>query len=215
MILVAPPPDFRKTPPLFESWPRHATIVRIFDSTYPPNAFHPGEKPPEIRGRFHFFSKADGGVVAVLYGSDREDGAISETIFHDVPVRGNLRTIQESRLEQLRLVTLKPLRDLKLVQLLGHGLRRLQLRPQDLTDTDSDQYPHTVPWAKALYDVFADLDGLVWMSRQFNAAKSIVLFGDRVPPSELEVTSIPLPLRLGPGRARLERAANQAGVLIV
>ncbi len=53
------------------------------------------------------------------------------------------------------------------------------------------------------------------MARQFNAARAFVLFEDRVKSHDLVVSSPPLPLATGPGRARLEAAANAAGIVIV
>ncbi len=53
------------------------------------------------------------------------------------------------------------------------------------------------------------------MSRQFNAARAIVLFGDRISVGTLEVVAPPLPLRLGRGRDLVDRAANAAGIAIV
>jgi hypothetical protein len=187
----------------------------VFDANYLPNAFNPGADPPEVRGRFHFFSGLDGAIVPILYGSDRGDGAISETVFHDVPLRGSLRTVPESRLDYRSLVTLRPKRELRLAQLLGHGLRRLGIRAANLTDTEAIEYPNTVAWAKEIHATFPDADGLLWMSRQFNAAKALVLFGDRVEDTDLEPVSVPQPLRLGPGRTQVEQAANEAGILII
>jgi len=53
------------------------------------------------------------------------------------------------------------------------------------------------------------------MSRQFNAARALVLFGDRLGAPELDVVIHAVPLRLGPGRTRVDRAANEAGILII
>jgi hypothetical protein len=41
-------------------------------------------------------------------------------------------------------------------------------------------YPDTARWAEALHHQFADVDGLVWMSRQRDRDQALVLFGDRV-----------------------------------
>jgi len=212
--MVPSPPDLRRVTPLFATWRRGAPIVRVFNHDYPPNAFNPGTGGG-VRGRFHFFDDAAGAVVPAMYGSDQDDGAIAETVFHDVPVRGAARVVLESRLTTLSIVTLMPARDLRLVELLGFGLRRLEVRADDLTSTESADYPATVQWAKAFHAAFADVDGLVWMSRQFNAAKAVVLFGDRVAADDLQLLAPPLPLAFGPGRTRVDDAANRAGIAIV
>lgn len=213
--LVPEPPDFSRVTPLYATWSTSQPILRVFNPVRAPTTFNPGLPDPWVHGRFHFFTDGSGAVVPVLYGSDRDDGAISETIFHDIAMEGPSRYVLESRLDGASIVTLHAKRDLTLVELLGHGLRRLGIRAGNLTDTEPAEYDRTVLWAQAVHRAFPAVDGLVWMSRQFNAAKSLVLFGDRVNPSELEVADQPVPLRLGPGRARLDRAANEAGILII
>jgi hypothetical protein len=189
-------------------------MVRVFDSRFLPNEFNPGRGTAIAKGRFHFFTDARGSVVPVLYAANMDDGAMSETIFHDVPVRGATRSLDESRLKPASIVTLRPERDLNLVQLHGFGLRRFQLEAGDLTGTEASEYPQTVNWAHQLHQSFPVADGLVWMSRQFNSAKALVLFGDRVQSAELSVADTPVPLCLGPGRTLVEEAANRAGIII-
>lgn len=213
--LVPDPPDFSSTEPLFTTWSGSEAILRVFNPDHGPTSFNPGFPTSGIHGRFHFFQDPAAAVVPVLYGSDQGDGAISETIFHDVPIDGPARYVPERRLGRASIVSLRPTRDLRLVQLLGHGLRRLRIRAGNLTDTDPAEYPRTVPWAQSLHRNFPDVDGLVWMSRQFNSAKAVVLFGDRVASSELQVVSHTLPLRVGPGRALVDRAANQADIVLI
>jgi len=197
------------------TWPAGQEFVRVFAHAYPPDAFHPGLGSPDERGRFPFFADRAGRVVPVLYGSDQEDGAIAETVFHDVPIAGPGRVVLISRLDALSLAVLRPTRDLRLVQLLGHGLRRLQIRSENLTDTEADEYPRTIAWAQALHAALPGVDGLLWMSRQFNAAQALVLFGDRVAAGDLVVTKPPLLLSVGRGRSLVDRAANAAGITLV
>jgi hypothetical protein len=214
-LLVPAPPDFRTITPLFHVWEQGEPIVRVYNSRFGENEFNPGRAGAGVRGRFHFFPDAADKLVPVLYGSELHEGAIAETIFHDVPVRSPVRTVAETRLNEVTIVTLEPRRDLRLVELLGFGLRRLQLEPGDLTATHPTAYPQTVLWAQALHRSFADIDGLVWMSKQFNAACALILFGDRVRQADLAVARSALPLRAGPGRKLVDEAANRAGIVIV
>jgi hypothetical protein len=211
---VPDPPDFTHLQPRFTPWPRGKPLIRVFDSAHPPDAFHPGTRGG-IRGRFHFFTDASGGVVPVMYGASSEDGAFSETVFRDVPVQGPVRVVRAKRLRGLSLVKLIPERELTLVELLGHGLKRLHVLPEHLTTTPATEYPRTVSWAQALHRTFSHIDGLIWMARQFNAAEACILFGDRVGSDDLRIAAPPLPLSLGPGRARLEVAANAAGIAVI
>lgn len=207
------PPDFTRVAPIIQDWPARREILRVHNLDHPPNRFNPGERT-EPRGRFHFFEDVGGARVPVLYGAKGEDAAIAETVFHDARL-GPDAVVPERRLARLGLARLRPRRDLHLVELLGHGLRRLGLRARNLTDTDAIAYPRTVAWARALHAALPDIDGLLWMSRQFNAENALVLYGDRVAETDLEVVARPQPLFTGAGRHVVEVAAARAGVTII
>ncbi|TVP56829.1 MAG: RES domain-containing protein [Gemmatimonadales bacterium] len=189
-------------------------MVRVYHRDYRPESFNPGVRTEPL-GRFHFFDDERGRRVPVLYTAEGEDAAISETVFRDLPVGSREpAVVPESLLAFYGLVRLRARRDLALVELHGHGLRRLGLRPGSLTGTGPEGYPRTVEWARALHGALPEADGLVWMSRQFNSERAIMLFGDRAEEVDLERLGPGVPLRTGPGRVILDRAANASGVLI-
>lgn len=197
---VPDPPDFSVTPPVLCRWYAGEPIARVYDLNYAATAFNPGTRTAAV-GRFHFFRDARGQRVPVLYGAEAEDAAISETVFHDAPVGHGRAFVPASRLQDKTLGWVRPRRDLVLVEL-------------HLTDTEIDQYQRTVRWAEALHHSIPNADGLLWMSRQFNAEKALVLFGHRVAEAELEPIGPAMPLEVGPGREMLDRAANRAGIII-
>jgi hypothetical protein len=166
-------------------------------------------------GRFHPFADRGGHGVPTIYGSSTLDGALSETLFHNVPVRGPRKAIRRSSLTAMLVSVLVPLRDLTLVQLHGHGLRRLEVSRAELIESDSAHYPQTVHWARALHAASDRIDGLVWVSRQHDTAFALVLFGDRVRRVDLDVVEPPLPLYLGAGFDEVQRAAGEAGIIIL
>lgn len=172
-------------------------------------------------GRFHPFEDGTGYRVPVLYGADTFDGVLSETVFHGVGVggrgsmEGHSRVVRHSSLRPLVVSTLSPRRALVLVQLHGHGLRRLGVDRSVLIDSDADAYESTVLWARAFHRVHRRLDGLIWVSRQHDTSRAVVLFGDRVDRRDLEVAEAPLPLFLGVGLERAQAAAEAAGITIV
>lgn len=209
------PPEVFPNAPRTCLWKSDQTMSRVYHLDYPPKSFNPGTRT-EPCGRFHFFEADDGSRVPVLYAAAAVDAAISETVFHDLPVSPNQpAVVTESRLSKYGLVIIRALRDLTLIELYGHGLRQLGLRPENLTSTGPGEYPRTVRWARALHAAVPEADGLVWMSRQFNAEQALILFGDRVQEADLEVIVEGVPLRTGAGRAFVNHAANAAGVLIV
>ncbi len=113
------------------------------------------------------------------------------------------------------LSVLAPCRDLRLVQLHGHGLRRLGLARGELIDCGARHYPRTRSWAEALYRSDSGLDGLAWVSRQHDRSLALVLFGGRVERSELEVVEAPMPLAWGPGFDQVQKAADAAGIVVL
>jgi hypothetical protein len=191
------------------TWSATRPIRRVFRLTYRATQFNPGGSG--VRGRFHFFADAAGTVVPILYGAESEDAAIGETVLRDVDSGG---VVLRPRLSDLALAVVIPLRDLSLIELYGHGLKRLRLGPHALTSTDPIEYPRTVAWAKALHTAAPGADGLVWMSHRFNTSAAVMLFGDRVAEASLS-SSAPLPLSFGEGLNVVERSANEADITIL
>lgn len=111
--------------------------------------------------------------------------------------------------------TIAPRRDLTLIQLHGHGLSRLGVSRAELIETKAEQYGRTASWAASLHRRLGKADGLVWVSRKFDTSFALVLFGDRVARSDLEVIDSPLPLFLGSGYAEVQRVAELAGITIL
>ncbi|MEZ0343122.1 RES family NAD+ phosphorylase [Mycobacterium sp. pV006] len=168
MVTPAPPKPFTPRTTVLESGAR---LYRVFTAAKGRSAttFNPGFGSPS---RFAFFGTP---TVPVLYAAATQEAAIAETLLHDVPVSGGIlpydayaRTVM-ARLEVARPLTIGVLH--------GLGLRTLKVTAGDLTASGADTYHDTVRWAEAAHD--SGLDGLVWMSRLCNDAKSYVFFGDR------------------------------------
>jgi RES domain-containing protein len=206
----APPlPDLLK--PLLFTWKKDRLLVRCHNARFEPSSFNPGLGS----GRFHPFEDARGNVVPILYAAEHPDGALAETVFHDVPARGTAKRIRRSVLNPLVLSAVSPARDLNLAQLSGFGLRRLGVTRRELIEASKKQYPRTTAWARALHHCDPKIDGLVWVSRQNDEALSVVLFGDRVPSSALRSVGTSLPLHDGPGYDLVRATADRAGILIL
>lgn len=184
--------------------------MRCHNLRFAPTDFNPGFG----RGRFHPFQDAAGNPVPTMYAADQIEGALSETAFHDIPVRGALKVMVRERLKPLGLSVLAPRRSLVLLQLHGFGLRRLEVSREELIASDAGRYPRTVLWARALHACRREADGLVWVSRQHDRSLCVVLFGDRVTRQDLRVIRRPRPLATTAFET-LERAAEAAGISIV
>jgi hypothetical protein len=204
-------PDSGQLDPLVEEWTRGTPIIRCHNVELGATEFNPGFG----KGRFHPFSDLAGQAVATLYGAGSIEGTLSETVFHDVPVRGPMRRIRASSLRPLVVSTLIAKRTLRLVQLHTNGLRRLQVSRAETIDGGSRTYGATALWAQALHRCREDLDGFVWISRLHDTSRAIVLFGDRVLRADLGVVESPIPLFSGRGLRKVRQAAEESGITIV
>ena len=194
-----------------EEWKRGTPIIRCHHVQFGATEFNPGIG----KGRFHPFSDLAAQSVPTLYGAGSIEGALSETVFHDVPVRGPVRRIRKFSLRPLVVSTIAAKRLLRLAQLHTTGLRRLQVSRAELIDGNSRSYPATVLWARALHRCREDLDGLAWVSRLHDTSRALVLFGDRVARRDLEVVEPPLPLFEGRGFDKVWKAAEEAGITLI
>jgi hypothetical protein len=198
--------------PLVRVWPKGFPIIRCYKGTMGAHEFNTTAASRRFRPVKH-----NGVIVPTLYGADLVDGALSESVFHDVPVRGKGRRIQRKALVQMIRSTLLPKRDLRLVQLHGAGLDRLGATHAELIESSSRQYPRTAAWGQAIYDL-GNFDGLVWRSRQFNDSYSLMLWGDRVDRFKdlaLDTKSAPLSLWVGAGFDEVQKLADDRGITVV
>ena len=74
-----------------------------------------------------------------------------------------------------------PAAALKLADLSNVALRKLDVPRAQLIDTEKDRTPATRKWAAAIHLQHPQLQGMIWVSRQDDRARALMLFGDRVP----------------------------------
>lgn len=210
-----PPPPAPLPQPLTERWRATRNILRCHEAAFAPNGFNPGEG---TGGRFDPLILSSGAIIPTLYGSDTAEGAFSESIFRNVPVRPpnpDDKMVSEKHLAGRLLSTISPLRDLTLIQLYGPSLSRLRLYRREIIDCETDEYAQTRQWALALHHAVPKADGIIWVSRHNDASKAIVLFSDRVLPKDLSPIGTPLPLEFGTGLELVRDAADRAGITLV
>lgn len=65
------------------------------------------------------------------------------------------------------------------------GLQAAGLKPIDLFEGEKDDYPRTREWALWIWQDMSEAQGLRWMSRRDNQCEVIMIFGDRVNPSNV------------------------------
>lgn len=211
-MALEPPPDPSTLDPLFVEIATGTPLVRVHSLSRSAADFNPGLGRPS---RFAPLHLANGDSIPTLYAATTMAGALSESVFHDVPYRGRGKRILVSRLTGLALSTLIVDRPLRLAHLAGLGLRRLGVRRRDLIETGPRSYSRTAEWAVALHASPPAPSGLAWVSRQDDTASAILLFGDRIPAGSLRVASAPVPLDQGPGLALVDDAATLAATTVV
>lgn len=169
--------------PLFDHWLAGDVIHVIHDTAFDPESFNPGQDAHGVlrkATRFSPFRDAEGSVVPYLYGGSTLDCAIFETVFHEVPIDAKDKFVDLGDFDQRGHGELTPSRDLKLVDLTSEGLHRLKVPKEEIITSPARDYVDTAKWAEALHQQFSDIDGLVWMSRQRDRDRAVVLFGDRL-----------------------------------
>ncbi len=209
-MAVPPPPGPAEADPLVVRWEADKPIVRVHPARHLPNQFNPEDK----RARFRPFANA-GAIVPTMYGAVDFDGALSETVFHDLPRPAAGQVVTHAALYPLVRSHAIPTRDLKLVLLAGYGLDRLKVTREQLIMSPPEEYVHTARWGEALYNCRKRLDGLLWVSRQYELSTAVMLFGGRVRERELKFDySDVLPLWTGPGLVDVMQTAAKAGITI-
>jgi hypothetical protein len=204
------PPAPEELDPVVEEWPDGREIIRCHSSEFGATEFNATRGP----GRFRPFT-VNRRTVPTLYGAEDIEAALSETVFHDVPVSGPGRQILASYLLPFLQSTIAPTRPLRLVALRGFGLGRIGITRSALIDSPATSYESTARWAQALYECPQQPDGLLWTSRQYDRSAALILFGRRVARRELRVVGSPRPLAIGEGLDAVRAAAEAAAILIV
>lgn len=195
------------------TWRKNTPIHRVHDSAYAANSFNPCKG----RGtRFAPFDSPAGKCVATLYGGGDFTCSVYETIFHDVPFTAPDKSIPAADVHSKAYSELRPKRELILADLTTVGLRKPGISRAQLIESEAVEYKHTVLWAKALHGQFAHLDGLYWISQQYDRGRALMLFGERVKPTDLAVHAGPQLLEPHTALEEfVQQLANQAGIEIV
>lgn len=173
-IAIPPPSTLHVT---FTRWPAGVPLHRVHHSDYGAVQFNPGIKG---NARFSPIANAAGDPIPTLYGGASFACAAMESVFHDVPFAAGFKAYDKARLDGQAHSQFTAAQDLVLADLGSRALRKLGVERKQLIDTEKDQYPLTRQWAVAIHAGFPQVQGLCWISRQDDSARSVVLFGDRI-----------------------------------
>jgi hypothetical protein len=200
--------------PLEQVWHAGTPIIRCHDISMGATEFNPTSTSRRFR-------PVDGGglTVPTIYGAELSEGALSETVFHDVPVRRTTkRRVQRKALVSVVLSIVISKRNLRLAKLHGDGLKRLGVTHGELIESSSKQYPRTAIWAQAIYNHSAEYDGMIWRSRQHQDSYAIMLWEgrvDRFNDLEPDQANPPLVLYMGEGFDQVQELADKMDITVV
>ncbi len=210
------PPPAENLDPAITTWNAGLPMTRAHGHQYEPAAFNSTQG---LDFRFSSIVTDAGTPIGVLYCADSLSGALSETLFHTLSADGDRlkpRTIPRATVEKFAISVIGCNRPLRLIDLTGHGIGRegMPITHGELILSGAIHYASTRLWAKAFHDHPEHVDGFLWVSRQYNLAKAMMLFGDRVDRDALVVVEGPLLAGRPPMIDKIEDEARKARVVI-
>lgn len=166
--------------------PKGTVLHRIHLCQFVGNQFNPC-----MGGATRFAPIADvqGNCIPSLYAGATLPSAIYETIFHDIPANTPIKTVPIFAITARSHSTLQVARDLILGELRAPDLKKLGLRPDQLTAAPPTDYAQTAAWAAAIHAQYIGVDGLVWTSNQCDPDSAYLFFGGRVAQADFTVTA--------------------------
>lgn len=183
---VPKPPD-RLPKPNVDSLDARNVLHRVHARELAGNAFNPCKGG---RTRFAPIYNATGDCVPSLYAGLTLESAIYETVFHDVPLSSDRKTAPREAVEKRKQSTLLVRRKLRLASLRAPDLLKWGVRRELLIGSLPTQYARTALWAQAIHAQFPDVEGLIWTSKLCDPDAAVLLFGDRVAGTDIDVVAM-------------------------
>lgn len=155
-------------------------------------------------------------MIPAWYGGSTDEGAIFESVFHDIRPTHKHRRVAANLYTDRILAEVRTVRVLRLVDLTTVGLHAIGRSRRQLIDSSPRQYAATQADAIQIRAAAPDADGFTWVSRANDATSSVVLYQDAGrAPMIAAGPSIPRPLGTGPGLDFLRRLATDARIVLV
>ena len=148
--------------------------------------------------RFAPISTKTGSSVHTYYAASTAEGAYMESVLHEIPLSppGHFEV---SELQYYHLAQVQLSDSLDCVSFHNPYLPALGLARAQLIDSLPACYAETRPWAEAAYRQRPRAQGIAYGSRRNDAARCLMLFGQRLPDPPLSVLQSE-PLGVSPRR---------------
>ena len=189
-----------------------ATLHQVHQEVYAADAFNPSTKG---NARFSPIQDGQGHVIPTIYAAHTFDGALMETVFPGVPYALGPKQFSQEKLAGQLHSCLTISTPLILADLTSTALRAMGVQRNQFIDTEADQYPATRKWAIAVHAQHPQAQGLLWVSRQDDTDRAVLLFGDRITPEALRQIGKSRLLTSGSGLEKVVLLADRIGVNIV
>jgi hypothetical protein len=156
-------------------------------------------------------------VLPSWYGATSRDGAVFQSVFHDIRPGDRARRVFPNQYLGRYLVPVVTVRDLVLVDLTTTGLHAIGVSRARLIDSTSRSYAFTNAIAAQLRVAAPGADGFVWVSRAHDVSRAVVLYADggRAPAIAPHPTERAVALRAGEGLDLLRGLAVAARITVV
>lgn len=135
--------------------------------------------------RFSPITDAAGQVVDTYYLASTPDGAVMESILHDVLIPGGL--LDTAKLVHHHLARIEMVGSVTAVSLHSNYLEKMGLSRIDMIERMPTEYGQTRPWGQAAYRQVTDAQALVYGSRRDDSSRCMMLFRQRLPPMPFRV----------------------------
>ncbi|MXX88814.1 MAG: RES family NAD+ phosphorylase [Boseongicola sp. SB0677_bin_26] len=190
--------------------PASTTLYRVHKANFAGNAFNPCKGGPS---RFAPLHDGSGQCIPTSYAATTLDGAAFESVFHGI--RDKYESVRREDLDKYSISSLETGPALDLVPFFTPELLRWRIDPSEFFRPSDAAYAHCRTLAFRAWRDNPGAHGLVWSSVRDSHADAMLLFGDRLSPSDLGLAAS-RPVRTdSTALADLETAGQRAGLTIV
>ena len=190
--------------------PASTTLYRVHKADFAGNAFNPCKGGPSRFAPLHDGSRQ---CIPTSYAATTLDGAAFESVFRGI--RDKYESVRREDLDKYKISSLETGPSLQLVPLFTPELRGLGIDTAEFFRPSDTAYEHCRTLAFRTWRDNQVAHGLVWSSVRDSQANAMLLFGDRLNPSDLGLTSS-RPVHTDPtALGDLEVAGQRAGLTIV
>ncbi len=159
-------------------------LYRVHDERFDGNSFNPCSGDAT---RFTHLHDGNGDCVATSHAATTLEGAAFETLFRGIPDK--YQAVPRQLLDDRVISIVHSKRPLKLVPLFTPELKAWDLDQAEIFAPHTDVYAFCRDLAFRCWRDNPSADGLIWSSVQDSGAQAMLLFGDRLRSTELDVVS--------------------------